>query len=289
MIKKIIGVLGLITILFCISGCDIRRDTMDDIDIYTTNYPIEFITKRLYGEHSTIHSIYPDGIEINDYKLTNKQIKDYSDSDLYIFNGLSNEKDYVTKMRENNKNLKILDTTLSMEYINGPEELWLDPSNLLMMAQNVKTGFKEYTNNYYLNNDISENYEKLKVDASNLDAKIKQTVSNSDNKIIVASDDLFKYLEKYGLTVYSLDNNSVTSKTIEDVKKLINDGTINYIFTKENEDLNKITKNIIKETGVKTLSWHTLSNITEAQRNANEDYFSLMNENIEALKNELYN
>lgn len=289
MIKKIIGILGAITILFAVSGCDIRQDTMDDIEIYTTNYPIEFITKRLYGDHSTIYSIYPDGIDISDYKLTTKQIKDYSDSDLYIFNGLSNEKEYVTKMRENNKNLKILDTTLSMEYMNGPEELWLDPSNLLMMAQNVKTGFKEYTNNYYLNNDINENYEKLKVDASNLDAKIKQTVANAENKIIVASDDLFKYLEKYGLTVYSLDSDTVTAKTIGDVKNLINNGTINYIFTKENEDLNKTTSDIINETGVETLSWHTLSNITESQRNANEDYFSLMNDNIEMLKNELYN
>lgn len=289
MIKKIISVLGAAAVLFTVSGCDIRQDTMDDIKIYTTNYPIEFITKRLYGDHSDIYSIYPDGIEIKDYKLTNKQIKDYSDSDLYIFNGLSNEKEYITKMRENNKDLKILDTTLSMEYINGPEELWLDPSNLLMMAQNIKTGFKEYTNNYYLNNDINDNYEKLKVDASNLDAKIKQTVANAENKIIVVSDDLFKYLEKYGLTVYSLDSDSITNKTIEDVKKLINNGTIDYIFTKENEDLNKITKDIIKETGVETLEWHTLSNITEAQRNANEDYFSLMNENIEALKNELYN
>jgi len=289
MIKKIIGILGAITILFAVSGCDIRQDTMDDIEIYTTNYPIEFITKRLYGDHSTIYSIYPDGIDISDYKLTTKQIKDYSDSDLYIFNGLSNEKEYVTKMRENNKNLKILDTTLSMEYMNGPEELWLDPSNLLMMAQNVKTGFKEYTNNYYLNNDINENYEKLKVDASNLDAKIKQTVANAENKIIVASDDLFKYLEKYGLTVYSLDSDTVTAKTIGDVKNLINNGTINYIFTKENEDLNKTTSDIINETGVKTLNWHTLSNITESQRSANEDYFSLMNDNIEMLKNELYN
>ena len=62
----------------------------------------------------------------------------------------------------NNKNLKILDTTLSMEYTNGIEELWLDPSNFLMMAQNIKKGFKEYISNYYLNNDINQNYEKLK-------------------------------------------------------------------------------------------------------------------------------
>lgn len=285
--RKLISILGVFIILITVSGCEIRRDSMENIDIYTTSYPIEFITETLYGQHSSIHSIYPDGVDVNDYTLTNKQIRDYSESELFIFNGLSKEKNYVTKMRENNENLKIIDTTLAMEYTNGIEELWLDPSNLLMMAQNVKTGFNEYINNYYLNNDISKNYEQLKIDASNLDAKIKQTVSNSEIKTIVAADNLFKYLEKYGLTVYSLENND--EKTVSEVKRLINNGDINYIFIKENEDVSSNVQDIIDETGVETLSWHTLSNITEAQRNANQDYFDLMNENIEALKNELYN
>lgn len=290
-IKKTFGIVIATALIFTLSGCSFKRDNMEDIDIYTTNYPVEYITQRLYGDHSTIHSIYPDGVDINDYKLTNKQIKDYSNADLYIFTGLSEkEKGYVDNLRSNNKNLKILDTTLSMEYTNGIEELWLDPSNFLMMAQNIKKGFKEYISNYYLNNDINQNYEKLKVEASNLDAKIKQTVSNAESKTIVASDDMFKYLEKYGLTVYSLENNSnLTSKTIEDVKNLIKDNKIHYIFIKENEEVSKTIKDLIEGTNVETIEWNTLTNITENQRNENEDYFTIMNQNIEALKNELYN
>lgn len=286
--KKIIGVLCLLLITSCLTGC-IKRDSMEDITIYTTNYPTEYITKRLYGDHATIHSIYPDGININSYKLTNKQIKDYSNSDLYIFNGLSKEKNYVHDMRKNNKNLKIIDTTLAMEYTYAPEELWLDPSNFLMMAQNIKTGFSEYTDSYYLNNDINENYEELKIEASNLDAKIKQIVTNSDNKIIVASTDLFKYLEKYDLTVYSLEGKSLDDKTLATIKSLINNGDIDYIFTEANEELNSNTKKLIDETGVKTLKWHTLANISEAERSANENYFTIMNDNLELLKDELYN
>ena len=287
--NKIIVFLGALSLIILLTGCSIRRDNMEDIEIYTTNYPIEYIVDRLYGEHSTVHSIYPDGVSVDQYKLTTKQIKDYSKSDLFVFNGLSNEKDYVSEMRDNNKNLKIIDTTLSMEYTNGVEELWLDPSNFLMMAQNVKKGFKEYINNYYLNNDISNNYEELKIDASNLDAKIKQTVSNAESKTIVVASDMFKYLEKYGLTVYSLENNSnLTNKTITEVTTLINQGKISYIFTKENEDIDKVVQDIVKQTGVKSQAWHTLTNITETQRNAHQDYFDLMNENIEALKNELY-
>lgn len=287
--KKIISLLCLLVITSCLTGC-IKRDSMEDITIYTTNYPTEYITKKLYGNHATIHSIYPDGIDINKYNLTKKQIKDYSNSDLYIFNGLSNEKKYVSSMRKNNKNLKIIDTTLAMEYTYSPEELWLDPSNFLMMAQNIKTGFSEYTDSYYLNNDIKENYEKLKIEASNLDAKIKQIVTNSDDKIIVSSSDLFKYLEKYNLTVYSLEENeNLNDKVIATVENLIENGSIEYIFAPANSELNKTVKKIVKDTGVKVEYWHTLSNISESERNANENYFTIMNDNLELLKNELYN
>ena len=286
--KRIVNIFILTILVFSLTGC-LKRDTMEDITIYTTNYPTEYITRRLYGEYSDIESIYPDGVNINNYKLTNKQIEDYSKADLFIFNGLSNEKNYVESMRENNKDLKIIDTTLSMEYNNSIEELWLDPSNFLMMAQNIKTGFGEYIDSYYLNNKIEKNYEELKIEASNLDAKIKDVISNANSKTIVASSNLFKYLEKYGLTVYSLDeDNSDVNAVYRDVKNMINNGEIKYIFVTSNEDSSSTVKQLIDETNVQTQDWNTLSNLTEIQRTENEDYFTLMNSNLELLKNELY-
>ena len=192
-------------------------------------------------------------------------------------------------MRKENKNLKIIDTTLYMEYTHDMSELWLDPSNFLMMAQNVKTGLKEYIDNYYLNNNISSNYEKLKIEASNLDAKIKDIVSNSDNKVIVTSNNLFKFLEKYGLTVYVLDeNDSNINITLNEVIKLIKNGSVKYIFIKNDENENSIIKNLASSYGVSIQKWHTLSNISEIEESENQDYFSIMNNNLELLKNELY-
>lgn len=287
--KKIISLIAIITILTITAGCDLKKDTMENIEIYTTNYPTEYIVKRLYKNHATIHSIYPNGIDINNYNLTKKQIEDYSKAQLYIFNGLSEkEKSYVSSMRKQNKNLKIIDDTLAMEYNYSIEELWLDPSNLLMMAQNVKKGFSEYINNYYLNNDINKNYEKLKIETSNLDAQIKEIVKNSDNKEIIVSNDLFKYLEKYGLKVYSLeDNENLTDKNLSDIENIIEKKHIKYIFIKENEEQNKYTKQLIKKYNLETLQWNTLSNLTETQKSSNENYFTLMEENLETLKNGL--
>lgn len=287
--KKIFKFAFLFMIVFCLSGC-LKRDNMEDISIYTTNYPTYYIVNRLYGNFSSVKSIYPNGSNINDYSLTSKQIKDYSKADLFVFNGLSKEKKYVTKMRNVNKNLKIIDTTLYMEYSHDMSELWLDPSNFLMMAQNVKTGLKEYIDSYYLNSKITSNYEKLKIEASNLDAKIKDIVSNGDNKVIVTSNNLFKYLEKYGLTVYVLDeSDSNIDITSNEVRKLIKSGDVKYIFIKHDEDENSIIKNFVSTYGVKVQKWHTLSNISEIEASENQDYFSIMNDNLELLKNELYN
>ena len=185
---KKIFLLCLIPVL--LSGC-IKRDSMEDITIYTTNYATEYITNYLYGTHSLVKSIYPDGVIIDEYTLTDTQIEEYSNNDLFIFNGLSNEKDYILPMLKHNRKLKIIDTSYSMEidYIN--DELWLNPSNFLMLAQNIKSGLDEYINNQYLKNDILKKYEELKVNISNMDAKIYLMVNRCDSKNIVVANNGF--------------------------------------------------------------------------------------------------
>lgn len=285
---KKFSLLIIIIFLCCTTGC-IKRDDLEDTDIYTTIYPIEYITDRLYGEHSIIHSIYPDGVDIGRYELTDKLIKDYSKASLVIFNGLSKEKDYVISMYQNNNNIKIIDSTLSMEYANSYEEMWLDPLNYLMMIQNIRTGFKQYITNHYLKNEIDENYETLKLEISSLDAKFKLMAENASDKNIVVSKDLFKYLKKYNFNVYSLEENeNLTEKTKEDVKKLINSGTIKYIYLTKNEEISPTIQSIIDETKVGVLYLHTISNLNEEERKNGNDYISIMNENLDVLKQEVY-
>lgn len=286
MMKKIF-ILFSIFICFCLTGC-IKRDTMEDITINTSVYPIEYITNRLYGEHSKISSIYPDGVITDLYTLNDKQIKDYSKSDLFIFNGLSEEKSYLTSMLKFNNDLKIIDATLSMEYNSYQEELWLDPSNALMLARNIKAGLNEYINNHYLKNEIEKNYDDLKLDLSTLSAKLNVISSSSNNSTIVVSSDMFKFLEKYGFSVISLDEKSVTDKAIADVKRKIGSGEVKHIFVIDDVDNSPVVQGIIDETGVQTLAFHPLSSLSDNERTSKKDYMSLSFENINLLKQELY-
>ena len=286
--KKLLKILSIIVIPFLISGC-FKMDSFEGVEIYTTAYPIEYITTRLYGNHSTIKSIYPDGIIIDNYQLTSKQIKDYSSTNLFIFNGLTSEKDYVAKMFKYNKDLKIIDTTSSMEIINETEELWLDPSNFLMLAQNIRMGFKEYISNHYLIEEIDDNYGQLKIEISNIDAKLKNIGENTTNNTLIVSSDLFKFLEKYNLNIISLEeNDELTEKTVNDVIELINSGQISYIFIKQNEETNETIKEIQSKTNVKLIELNTLSNINEKDRDDKKDYITIMNDNLELIKQELY-
>lgn len=277
-----------ITIILCSTGC-IKRDNLENITIYTTNYPIEYTANYLYGENSTIYSIYPTEVDINKYELTKKQIKDYSKGNMYIFNGLTKEKDYLTEMFNYNKDLMIIDTAQTMEYDYDLKELWLDPSNFLMMASNTKKGLLEYISNSYLKKEIEEKYNNLKIEISNIDAKLKLLSENATNKTIITDDSALKFLEKYGFTVISLeDNDELTDKVIAEATNNITTGANKYIYTFDIDNTNETVMNLKNTYGVQIMELYDLSNLTEEQRSNKEDYISLTNENIALLKNEVY-
>ena len=283
--KKYLIVLLLILGL---TGC-FKRDDLENVTIYTTNYPIEYITERLYGENSDILSIYPNNIIIKDYKLTDKQLSDYSKGKIFIYNGLSKEKDYAIDMLNKNRNLLIVDGSMNMEYTHEQEELWLDPSNFLMMAQNIRSAFNEFINNAYLKKEINDNYEQLKIDISQIDAELNLIAENSIDKNIVVDNDLLLFLQKYQLNVYSLEENeNLTSKTISDVEKLIASGKIKYIFVVDESDLNDTVKSLINKYDISVLVFGSGSNLSDDERNEKTDYIKIMNDNIDALKKELY-
>ncbi len=277
----------LVLIIPLICGCE--NNNMDNIEIITTSYPVEYITNQLYGEHALIHSIYPDDTDTKTYKITNKQLTDFSKKDLFIYNGLGSEEDIAIKLLDRNKNLKIIDAAFVLEITYGVEELWLNPSHLLMISQNIRTGLEEYIQNNVIQKEIDANYEELKVKLSELDAELKLVAENSTNKTIVVANKVLKYLEKYGFEVISLDEeDALIDKNINIVKDKLSSGTVNYIFLLEHEKIPDKVQQLIDDEKIETLTFRRLDNITDEERDNKEDYLSIMNQNIELIKQETY-
>lgn len=286
--KKIIYLISLILGISLLSGCDINEKTMDDINIYTTTYPIQFIINSLYENHAKVYSVYPTGVDINKYELSQRKLEEYSKSDLFVFNSLDKDRDYAVKMINLNANLKVIDVATGMKYSNGIEELWLNPNNYLMMAENLKKGLAEYINNPYLVEEINDKYKDLEYEISKLDASLTEAISSANSKIIVTDSDLLKYLEKYGLKVISLEeNNDLSTNKIEEVKNLIKDNQIKYIYTTK-ESTNQTASQLIKDYNIEKITINTMHSTDGNITNSNDNYISIMTNNINNLKKELY-
>ena len=285
--KKKILLTVLISIIF-LTGC-FKRDKMEDIDIITTIYPIEYITNRLYGENSNINSIYPREINTKDFKLTKKLLKDYSNKDLLIYNGESEEREMAKSLLNKNKNLKIIDASYGVDLSYSTKNIWLNPSNTLMIAQNIRNELEEYITNPYIIDEINNQYELFKVNISELETEIKKTADNSEDKRIITLDESLKFLEKYGYTIINLtENNENKENNILLAKDLLANKKLNYIFITENDQNNELINELKNNYDAEIITFKALETITEEDQNSNKDYLSIMYENLNLIKKELY-
>lgn len=275
------------SVLFLLSGCFFKRDSMEDITIYTTSYPINYLVDYLYGDNAKINSIFPTGVNIDEFEISDKKVKEYANSDLFIFNSLDIDRDYAVKLINKNEKLKIIDVSMGMNYDYDVHELWLNPYNYLMMAQNLKNSLNNYITNPYLTEEIEKNYETLKFELSKLDATVKELAIDSSYKTIVVDNDLFKFLEKYDIRVISLEENeNLTEPVINEVKKLINDGEIKYIYSITNES-NDTVKSLLESYDIELITINDMRSVDGGVTNTNDSYLTIMNNNIELLKKEL--
>ena len=280
----------LLPILILLTGCQLfKRDSRENISITTSNYALEYTTRYLYGKNSLVTSIYPDGVDVNEYKFTKKQDKDNSEKDLFIYIGGSNDAEQAVTYVKNNDEIKLINATLGMKYNFGIEELWLNPSNMLMIAQNIKNDLQAYITNTYLIKEIEDNYNTLRLELSELDAEIKLTVENATKKTIFVNNNALRFLEKYGLTVYVLDKDlDIYEKNLSIFKNMIEQGSIKNIFVLENSPVPDEVQALIDDKKVSEEIYRNLQNIKEEERNSDVTYISLSKANLETLKKELY-
>lgn len=286
--KKIITVMALIITATCLTGC-FKKDRMEDVNIATTIYPIEYVTKRLYEKNSSIKSIYPRDSISSSYKITQKQLKDYSEYDLFIYNGESNEREYATTMLNDNKNLKIIDAAYGIDTTYKTSDVWLNPSNILMIGQNIKNELTEYISNPYLIEDLKNQYTLLKVDITELETELKKASDNSVNNQIIVADESLNFLKKYGFEIINLTSRGKDKQNnIEKARQLISEEKLSYIFTLDHSKTYDIVETLKNDYNIETLTFRTLDTITEKDEQNNDDYLSIMHSNIDLLKQETY-
>lgn len=273
--------------LFLLTGCFGNKTS--DVKTYATLYPIEFATKYMYSEFSDIGSIYPSGADVSNYELTEKFKDMYASGDIFIYAGVTNEVNLAVRFLNTNSDLKIIDATKGVNYNVSVEELWLDPSNYLMIARNIKSTLEDYENNLYNQNKIEKLYDELKIKVSELDVDLTMMGKNATRNNLLVTDDAFNFLTKYNINVISIDpDNSNITKSYSDARKLIASGDIKYVYVMKGKKLTEEIESFIANNKLEKIEIDTMYTLTEDQRKEGTDYLEIMNDNIDKFKTELF-
>ncbi len=280
--KKLTKLFIILFTIILTSGC-FKNDTLEGATIYTTVYPIEYLTDVLYGYNSTIKSIYPTGTEVEKYELKPKQIEKYSKGDLFIYNGLTKERDIAKDFINKNKEILILDVSYGLKFTYGVEELWLSPNNYLMLAKNIEEKLIEISNNKYAKAKIEENYAAFEETISIMDADLRSVAKkaqSNDKETLIVTKTMFKFLESYGFKVLALDN----EEDVSVIKTGMKNKKFKYIIMTSNNDLTEEISGYVSQYSVKTVLIDTMETLSEDRANANDNYLSIMNEFIDNIK-----
>ncbi len=286
--KKVFLSIILIVSVFLTSGC-FKNKNMEEISINTTVYPITFIANTLYNQNATITSVYPNGVNLSKFMLTPKQEKEFAKSDIFIYNGLTNEKDIAKSFIERNKDISIIDISYGLKYTYGVEELWLAPNNFLMISKNVRDNLKNYVSSKYTKQIIDKNYKELEETISIMDAELRNIANiakeNGKNNI-VTSNDVLKFLNSYGYNVISLkDEESNKNNSLNTLKSNFKNGKFTTIFMISGDEETDLIRQLKADYNAKVIVVDSMVSLSKENLSANNDYIMIMNEFIDNIRN----
>lgn len=277
----------LLVALLLISGCDFNEDFSDRY-VYTTLYPVEYATKMLYGDYGNVESVYPNGAD-QTFKVTDKKKKTYAEGEIFIYSGIANEASLARDLLNLNNKIKLIDATKGLQSKSEITNMWLDPSNYLMLCSNIKRSLIDYTDNVYIKDEIEKKYKSLNEKISELDVQLYDIGKNGNYNTILTTNDSLNYLTKYNIDVISLDEKNPTlNLAYSTAKKLIKENKIQYIYYIEGDELNTNQEKLISASNLVKIEINNIYSLKDEERNEGKDYISIMNEIIENYKKELY-
>ena len=193
------------------------------------------------------------------------------------------------------------------EYITNPylvEEITNNYENLKYELSRLDANYQETLKNatygiIVTDNDLFKFLEKYNIEVISLEENIvsyavkeKETLSDIANKYNISVSDVLTYNNKNTESISVGEIIKLPIKTIENndvirVKKLIGENKIKYIYSNGN-NTNSIVSKLITDEKLELITINTMYSIDGGTTNNNESYLTIMNDNLELFKKELY-
>lgn len=304
-------IMALVALSFTIilTGCAGKKEAAGDkLNVMTSFYPVYDFTLKVGGDKVNVKNMVPAGTEPHEWEPGTRDIASLEESNVFIYSGAGMEhwtEDVLKSL--SNKNLIVVEASSGITLKEGHEEedghkeeddhdhgefdphVWLDPKNAKKEMENIKDGL---VNADPENKDYYEaNYKIYAEKFDQLDQSFQETLAPLPNKSIVVSHEAYGYLcSAYGLTQVGIEGLTPDSEPdparMAEVIDYVRDNKVKTIFFEELVSP-KVAEAIAKETGAKTAVLSPVEGLSDKELNAGEDYFSVMEKNLAALKEAL--
>lgn len=290
------------------AGCSNKDNTVnkknDKLSVYTTIFPLADFAKKIGGDYVEVTAMYPPGADSHTYEPSQKQTVQVAKADLFVYNGAGLEP-FAEKMEKTlkNENVKVVNASKDIQLQASTEDeheedhkeghqhdkdphVWLDPTLAMKEAEAIKNALVELQPEHKA--EFEKNFAALQTKFTSLDNQFKEVADHAKTKEILVSHAAYGYWEhRYGLkqipVVGISASDEPSQKALASITTTAKEHGLKYILF-ETFSTPKVAEVIQKETGTKILRLNHLATISNDDAKKNKDYFTLMKENINTLK-----
>lgn len=279
------------------------------LKIYTSFYPMHFLTKEIAGDKADVICMVPAGAEPHDWEPSPKTIAALQNADLFVYNGAGMETwaDTVMQALEKSKIKKVMASEgielIKPEKHEGEEvkeeeehghgefdpHVWVSPLRAKKQAENI---FKALIEIDPANKDqYFENYNALASKLNKLDRDFSEAAASFKSNVIVVSHEAFGYLthdynlEQIAIRGVNPEEEPSPSKMAELVEEC-KEHNVKYIFF-EKLVSPKLSETLAREVGAQTLVLNDAAGLSVEDIKAGKSYITVMYDNLENLKKAL--
>jgi zinc transport system substrate-binding protein len=224
-------------------------------------YPLAFAASEIGGASVDVKNLTPPGAEPHDLEVSPQDVAEIRDADHVFLLG----RDFQPQLED------------PASHSTGDPHVWLDPVRYERIVERI---------GQVLGKQAAA--DELKQRLMALDAEFRAGLAHCERREIITSHEAFAYLaERYGLEQVAITGLSPEAEPepgeLQKVVDLVRAHGVTTIYF-ETLVSPRIAETVARETGGKTAVLNPIEGLTEDEAAKGEDYFSLMRENLAALR-----
>jgi zinc transport system substrate-binding protein len=259
--------------LLLLSGCGHQRGR-----VVAAFYPLAFAAQQIGGPGLRVENLTPAGAEPHDIELTPREVGDIQLAKVVLY--LSHGFQPAVEAAVRGAHGKAIDALQGLRLRPGDPHVWLDPPAYAHIVRTVGAA---------LGRPRATARVAKRVDA--LDGEYRRGLAHCARREFVTTHAAFGYLaDRYGLqqiAITGVDPESEpNAQKLASLTRLVRRDHIRTVFF-ERLVSPKLADTIAREAGVKTAVLDPIEGLTSSEEKRGDDYFTLMRQNLQALRTEL--